>query len=246
MSGFVNSDSAQSAVTGAAGLATTANSRSIPGTFPITCGMGTLSARNYSFVFKGSGALTVAKALLTVTPTPVSITYGERVPALTMGYKGFVNGDGPSSLTGTPSSTPQNAAIPAAGTYPVILAAGSMVSAKYVINTQNGTLTVHPAVLIVAAQNVAMTYGGKVPALAFVLRGFINGDSAAQISGAPGLECAVSAKSAVGAYPISATVGSLKAANYTFSFVSGEVAVTKGNTDRGSRECKRDLRLGIA
>lgn len=226
MSGFVNGDSAQSAVSGSPGLITSATSHSIPGTFPITCGAGSLSASNYSFVF-GSAALTVAKALLTVMPMPVSITYGERVPALTMGYKGFVNGDGPSSLTGIPSSTPQNAAILAAGTYPVVLATGSMTSAKYVINTQNGALTVHPAVLIVAAQNVAMTYGGKVPALAFVLRGFVNGDSAAQVSGAPGLVCAVSAASAVGVYPITATAGSLKAANYTFSFVSGQVAVTK-------------------
>jgi hypothetical protein len=37
----------------------------------------------------------------------------------------------------------------------------------------------------------------------------------------------VSAKSAVGVYPVALTTGSLKAANYTFTFVNGEVSVAK-------------------
>lgn len=226
MSGFVNGDSAESAVSGVPAVLTIANSRSIPGTFSITCGAGSLWSRNYSFVF-GSAELSVTKALLTVAPMPIAITYGERMPVPTLRYQGFVNGDGPSSLEGSPSMTPQSAESLGVGTYPVAIAMGTMNSAKYAFSLQNGTLTVHPAVLSVAAQNVSVTYGGKIPALAFVLRGFVNGDSATQVSGAPLLQSAVNVESGVGVYPITVTTGSLNAPNYTFSFVNGEVTVTK-------------------
>ena len=226
MSGFVNGDSAESAVSGRPFLIAAANSRSIPGTFSITGGVGSLSSRNYSFVF-GNAVLTIAKASLIVTPMPASITYGEHVPSPNLSYKGFVNGDGPSSLDGAPEQSPQVEASLAAGIYPITIAAGTLTSAKYALSLQSGSLTVHPAVLTVEAQNASMAYGGKVPAFGYTLRGFVNGDSAAQVTGAPGFQCTVSAKSAVGIYPVTVTAGSLKAANYTFTFVNGEVTVTK-------------------
>jgi sugar lactone lactonase YvrE len=226
MSGFVDGDNAESAVTGAPALIAAANSRSVPGTFPIAGGMGSLSSKNYSFVF-GNAVLTVEKALLTVAPMPISIAYGQRVPVAALSYEGFVNGDGPSSLAGSPEQTPKAEASLAAGTYAIAITAGTITSAKYAINLQNGTLTVHPAVLTVEAQSASMTYGGKVPAFEYALRGFVNGDSVEQTSGTPGFECAVSAKSAVGVYPVTVTAGSLKAANYTFTFVNSEVTVTK-------------------
>ena len=226
MIGFVNGDNAESAVTGTPALVTSANSRSIPGTFPITGGTGSLLSKNYSFVF-GNAVLTVAKASLSVMPTPASIIYGQRIPAFALSYKGFVSGDGPSSLQGSPSLTPASESILAAGTYPVKIAVGSMTSTKYTFSLQSGTLTVKPAVLTVQAQSAAMVYGSKVPAFGATLRGFVNGDSVAAVSGTPSFECAVTAKSTAGAYPVTVTVGSLKAANYTFTFVGSKVTVTK-------------------
>jgi hypothetical protein len=46
--GYVNGDPS-SVVTGAPTLATTATSTSVPGTYPITIGLGTLAAANYTF-----------------------------------------------------------------------------------------------------------------------------------------------------------------------------------------------------
>jgi len=58
ITGFVNGDTL-SVVSGAPALATTATSASLPGTYPISVGQGTLSAANYSFTFIG-GTVTVA------------------------------------------------------------------------------------------------------------------------------------------------------------------------------------------
>jgi hypothetical protein len=58
VTGFVNGDPA-SVVSGSPALATTATPASLPGTYPITVGLGTLAAANYSFNLVG-GTLTVA------------------------------------------------------------------------------------------------------------------------------------------------------------------------------------------
>jgi hypothetical protein len=58
MSGFVNEDTQKSATSGAPQLTTTATSSSPAGTYPITVKLGTLSAKNYAFVFD-PGTLTI-------------------------------------------------------------------------------------------------------------------------------------------------------------------------------------------
>jgi hypothetical protein len=57
-SGFVNGDTAATAVTGSPSLTTTAVAASLPGSYPITLSQGTLAASNYTFNFV-NGALTV-------------------------------------------------------------------------------------------------------------------------------------------------------------------------------------------
>jgi Malectin domain/MBG domain (YGX type) len=57
ITGFVNGDNS-SVISGAPALATTANALSLPGTYPITIGTGSLSAVNYIFSFVG-GTYTV-------------------------------------------------------------------------------------------------------------------------------------------------------------------------------------------
>ena len=60
---------------------------------------GTLQARNYTFVF-GAATLTVAKAVLVVTPYAAPTTYGKPVSPILSSFSGFVNGDGLAALTG--------------------------------------------------------------------------------------------------------------------------------------------------
>jgi hypothetical protein len=77
LTGFVNGDTAASAVTGAPVLKTTATSRSLPGNYPITATQGTLASRNYAF--------TVVTGTLTIVPrdphSPVVLALPSSSPA---------------------------------------------------------------------------------------------------------------------------------------------------------------------
>jgi hypothetical protein len=59
LTGFVNGDTAATAVTGTAILSTTATSSSPPGNYPITFSKGTLAAENYALDGGGNGVLKV-------------------------------------------------------------------------------------------------------------------------------------------------------------------------------------------
>jgi len=226
MSGWMNGDTAASAISGAPKLTTAANSRALPGSYPICAEASSLSAKNYSFAF-ANGVLTVGKAVLTVMPKPASMTYGGRVPTLGWMYLGFVAGDFASSLQGAPQLTTEASSSSPAGAYAIASSLGTLTSAKYTFSLQSGTLRVNPAVLTVIAEGATMSYGGKMPQLSYALKGFVNGDTADAVLGAPELKTSAAPGASVGAYPIVVTSGSLQAANYSFAFVSGQFSVTK-------------------
>ncbi len=95
-------------------------------------------------------SLTVNKAALTVTADNKMMTYGLRPPALTTaGYSGFVNGDTAATVSGSPSVTTAVTSFTAAGSYPIIVAAGTLSATNYTFSFVNGALTVNPAPLIV-------------------------------------------------------------------------------------------------
>ncbi|HEY4356624.1 MAG TPA: Ig-like domain repeat protein [Acidobacteriaceae bacterium] len=76
ITGFVNSDTQASAVTGAPNETTAATTNSPQGTYPITITQGTLAAANYTFTFV-NGTLTVTPAKPTITLAASSTsTYG--------------------------------------------------------------------------------------------------------------------------------------------------------------------------
>ena len=226
-SGFVNGETlATSGVTGAPSLTTPATPTSAVGGYPIVAALGTLAAANYSFTFV-SGTLTVNKATLTVSADNVTKAYGAANPALTVSYGGFVNGDTAASLTAPPTVSTPATLTSAVGTYPIT--ASGAVSANYAISYVAGTLTVTKASVTVTAADETKAYGAANPALTVSYSGFVNGETLATsgISGGPSLTTTATATSAVGGYPIVAAPGTLAAANYSFTFVSGTLTVNK-------------------
>jgi hypothetical protein len=183
-------------------------------------------ASNYSFKFD-VGTVTVGQAALTVIAKPASMTYGSVLPALTYSFSGFVNGDGISTVQGTPLLTAGATSASPVGSYPIACGAGTLTSQEYTFNCVNGTLTVNQAAISVTGASLAMTYGGTVPGLSYQLSGFLNGDTATVVSGAPVLASSVTAASPVGVYPIVISAGSLSAANYAFTAFNGTVTVMK-------------------
>ena len=89
------------------------------------------------------------------------------------------------------------------------------------------TVAVTPALLTISADNQTMVFGSPVPPLTYMPTGFVNGDTAAVLSGNPQLSTTATSSSPVGTYPIIAAAGTLTTANYSFAFVNGMLAITQ-------------------
>ena len=64
--------------------------------------------------------------------------------------------------------------------------------------------------------------------LTSTITGFVNGDTqASAVTGTPNLTTTATAAFPAGSYPITTAVGTLAAANYTFTFVNGILTVNK-------------------
>jgi uncharacterized protein (TIGR03437 family) len=225
ITGFVNGDTA-SVVSGVPSLTTTAIASSPVGAYPISVSTSGLSAANYSFT-SSDGTLTVNKAVLTIRADDKSKPYGAANPNFTYTFTGFVNGDSSAVVSGTPSLTTTANASSAVGTYPISVDTSGLSAANYSFSASSGTLTVTKAALTVKADDASRIYGAANPAFTYTITGFVNGDTASVVSGAPSLTTTAIASSPVGAYPISVSTSGLSAANYSFTASGGTLTVNK-------------------
>ncbi len=237
-SGFVNNET-DTVLSGVPQLTTTATSTSpvLNNGYPITIAQGTLNAANYTFTFV-PGTLFVTPVILSVSAGPISMVYGDPVPDVSNDYvvEGFVNDDDQSILTGDPFVTATVTSGSPVGTYPIVVDVSgvSISNSNYAFDDANvfdGELTVTPAQLLVTAQSTSMLYGSTVPKLSFPsaykITGFVAGDDASVVSGAPVLSTTATSHSGVagGPYPINVDAGTLSADNYTFTTASGMLSV---------------------
>jgi len=225
LTGFVNGDTAASAVQGAPSITTSANSKSAPGTYLITAALGSLQSKNYSFLFANS-VLTIGKAVLTVTPKPETMGYGGNLPVLSCVFSGFANGDGSASLQGAPQISTTARANSPVGEYLITAAAGSLTSKNYIFKFANAVFTITPAALVVSVNSMAVTAGSPLPLLTYSVSGLVNGDTVASaVRGSPSIST-TSNTSKAGKYPITIAIGSLSASNYQLRFMNGTLTVT--------------------
>lgn len=153
--GFVNGDTATDVP---ATLSTAATSASGVGTYPIVAS-GAADA-DYDIVFV-AGTLEVKRVTLTVTAHDSTKLFGAPLPAFTVQYNGFVNGDGPASLGGTLSFATAATTSSSVGTYPVT--PQGLASANYTIDYAPGTLMVTYAVCLADAVKSPATRGSTIP-----------------------------------------------------------------------------------
>src|SRR5207249_3877843 len=190
------------------------------GNYPINC--SGQSSTNYAITC-ATGTLTINSATLTITASSSSMTYGGTVPAITASYSGFVNGDNSSSLTTQPVCSTTATKSSPVGTYSSTCSGA--VDSNYTINYVNGSVTVNAAVVTVTANKASRAYGAANPTFTASYSGFVNGDTAAVLSGSPSLTTPATASSPAGSYTITAAQGTLSATNYTFAFVNGTLTV---------------------
>jgi hypothetical protein len=210
-SGLVNGDTATS-LTGLTLSTVPANSHA--GTYAITPS-GAVDG-DYAITYI-TGHLTIGQAPLTITAADKAMTYGGALPQLTANYSGLVNGDTTATITGLTLST-----VPAtshAGTYAITLSGA--VDSDYAISYVAGHLTIGQAVLTITADDKTMTYGGTLPPLTADYSGFVNGDTAAGVTGLT--LSTVPATSHAGTYSITAS-GAVDG-DYAISYVSGNLTI---------------------
>jgi len=217
-SGFVNNDNASSLTT-APTCSTAATSSSPAGTYATSCS-GAVDA-NYMISYV-NGAATINPALLVITASSASMTYGEAAPAITASYLGFVNGDTVSSLTTAPTCSTSVTSVTGVGTYPS--SCTGAVDPNYTISYIGGTVQVVPMSLTITASSTSLTYGGTAPTVTASYSGFVNNDNASSLTTQPTCSTAATSSSPAGNYPSSCSGAADP--NYTISYINGSVQVT--------------------
>jgi MBG domain (YGX type)/Bacterial TSP3 repeat len=189
-------------------VAITHSAASSPDTYPIKCIVGnglaitsaSLSSAVYGYSYSYHFTTNNAQ------PASYSMTGGTLPPGLT------------SSSAGTLSGMPT-----AVGVYP---------STWWVTNSNGSTsptftIIINRAPLTVKANNKTRTLNTDNPALNSSYSGFVNGNTAAAISGTPVCTTTATKTSGVGTYPITCTKGTLAAQNYAFTFAPGTLTITR-------------------
>jgi hypothetical protein len=185
-------------------------------------------AGNANFSTSTSSVLSQAvnPAALTITADNKTKPYGAALPALTVSYSGFVNGDTSASLTTPPTVTTTATAASHVSGNPYSITASGAVAANYTISYVAGTLTVTPVALIVTADNKTKVYGAALPTLTASYSGFVNGDTATSLATPPAITTTATASSHVSGNPYSISASGAVDSDYSISYVAGTLTVT--------------------
>jgi hypothetical protein len=141
---------------------------SVPGTFAYRLPVGTVlrpGSQQLSVTFTPTDGTdyTTATAMVTlyVNPAPLTITassnaepYGSAIPAITPSYSGFVNGDGPGSLTTAPTCSTGATAGSPVGTYAT--SCSGAVDPDYTVSYVAGTMVITKAATTLVASPISV------------------------------------------------------------------------------------------
>jgi hypothetical protein len=175
---------------------------------------------NYTVVLN-NGVLTINPAPLTVSAGNVSRIYGDPNPAFVGTIVGLKNND---NITATVSGTGADPTSPV-GSYVLVpaLVDPTGKAGNYAVTLNNGTLTITPAALSIAANNATRLYGDANPAFTATFTGLRNTDNITA-----SFTTAATPASAVGAFlivpaPVDPTN---KLGNYTVTLSNGTLTVS--------------------
>ncbi len=213
--GFVNGDTSAN-LGGTLTFATTATLGSPKGTYPIT--PSGLTSTNYAITYV-NGTLTIATAAPVITWTaPANIAYGTAL--------------GATQLNATANVPGTFAYSPLAGTV-LHVGVGESLSVvftptdtvNYTTANANQSITVTAVPLTITANNASRAYNTANPAFTVAYSGFVNGDTAASLTGTLSEITTATIASVVGSYPI--TASGLSDKDYTVSYVGGTLTITQ-------------------
>ncbi|MDB5739927.1 MAG: hypothetical protein JWP16_967, partial [Alphaproteobacteria bacterium] len=213
-SGLLNSDSISSVVLTSAGAGTGANvgSYAIQAANAAGSGLG-----NYTITYQ-PGTLGVTPRALTITAANLSRLYGAANPALTQTSSGLVNGDTVAGTAATSAGIASNV-----GSYAITL--GSLTAgANYTVTFVPGALSITPAPLTVAADNISAQTAALANPTA-TLTGLVAGDTSAVVTGLT--FALVPVDGSATAYTV--VPSNAQARNYSIAYVNGQLTVVPTN-----------------
>ncbi len=205
------------------------------GTGPITATISTtlLSAGTHSITatFNGDSlfdpststatSVVIAPAPLTVTANDKTRQYGQANPSFDGAITGIKNADN-ITATFTTTATPASPV----GTYAItpVLADSDNKLGNYTVTSNNGTLTITPALLTVIVNNKSRAYGVANPLLDGIINGIQNGDNITAT-----YSTTATPASPVGTYPITPQLADpdSKLSNYTITINNGTLTITQ-------------------
>lgn len=201
---------------------------------------------NYAAFSFGSLSVTVnagpAAQLAFASAPPSTLVYGNAAGTVTVAVEDSV-GDATTStasvtLTVTgPSSYLQTyivsavsgtatfnltSVLPGVGNYSYVASSNGLTSSSTALES------VTAAPLTVAAQPASRIFGAANPTFTYTITGYVNNDPTSVVSGAPVLTTTALRDSPATTYPITATVGTLSAANYSFTTTGNTLTVSGG------------------
>jgi hypothetical protein len=150
-SGFTGGDTPAS-LGGSLACVTTAKSSSPVGTYPINC--SGLSSSKYAIAFV-PGALSITSAALKVTANNATRPFGQANPAFTGSFQGFVNGDGPSAISGTLACNSPATSTSSVSGSPYAINCSGVSSSNYKITFVAGSLSITKATPAITWSNPA-------------------------------------------------------------------------------------------
>lgn len=199
-------------------VSTEATSNSVVGLYDIELAGG--FSINYDLILN-NGELEVGKAALDIIAQDRTITYGDALPSFTVAYKGFVNGEDESVVTGLSISSSAGDR-PNSGVYDI--SPTDAEADNYDITFEPGTLTVNKAMLTVSAIDKSITYGEAIPDLEMSFSGFKYDDTESLVTG-PQIITAAELGSDAGVYEVALLDGN--AENYELNLVNGVLTIQK-------------------
>src|SRR5436190_12971138 len=128
---------------------------------------------NYS-VTLNHGQLTVEPAPLIAKVQNQTRQYGQTNPPFPIIYEGFVNGENASVVSGPGAGTTTAQTNSPVDVY--LISVSGQSAPNYLVNPVDGTLTVEPAPLVVAADNARRSRGQVNPPLTATINGLVNNE----------------------------------------------------------------------
>ena len=205
-----------------------------PSAFVQTSGTATLSNYTINYI---TNTLSVTAAAVTVTANNGSKNYGQTFTtgagSANFTSSGLLNDETIGSISIASTGAVNTAAVGSYNIVPSAATGGTFSASNYSITYTNGTLTVGTAALTITADNVVKQQGATLStpvtvSTAFLASGLANDETIGSVTITYG--AAAASGTAVGTYasqatPSAATGGTFTAANYTITYVSGNIIV---------------------